>query len=124
MKAETEAGSVWPPAPQFPAPGSSTLVLARQSQRADRLRLYRVVVDGQERDRIADAETKVLSLPSGLHQVELRIDWCRSPKLDVRIEANQSLRLECGSALQGWKLWFGLVYIFLFPRHYLFLHGA
>jgi hypothetical protein len=62
----------------------------------DRMRDYRVLVDGSERGGVANGgELRVLVAP-GRHRVQLKIDWCGSPAVDVDVEDGMAQVLDCG----------------------------
>lgn len=87
----------------------------------DRLRSYRVIVDGQEVARIANGAEVTIPLAPGGHVVHLRVDWCRSPLLRITVAPGQPAILECGPNA---KPWFALVYITLLRHKYLWLRPA
>ncbi len=59
----------------------------------DRLRAYRVMVDGQEIGRVKNGETATYDVTPGQHQVQLGIDWARSPSLTVNVGPGEEIRL-------------------------------
>jgi len=61
----------------------------------DRLRAYRILVDGQERGKIRRGESVVLEVDPGPHDVQVRIDWCRSPVLPLGASAGEQVHLQC-----------------------------
>jgi hypothetical protein len=68
-----------------------TLVLRRPPTAwRDRVRGYRIQVDGVSRFTIRRGEERALELAPGPHRVRARIDWSGSPEIDVAIEAGSS----------------------------------
>lgn len=61
----------------------------------DRLRAYRVLVNGQEMGRIRRGEHLLLAVPPGNHEVVLKIDWARSPVLPLSLSARETVKLRC-----------------------------
>lgn len=51
-------------------------------------------------------------IEKGNHTIWLKIDWCRSNKLNFDYTGDQ-LDFECGSNLTGFKVLLSIVYIFL-----------
>lgn len=74
----------------------ATLVVRRlHAPRADRLRSYKVMVDGQQRALIGDDSTVQVNLMPGQHRLQLQIDWCRSREAVFSIEHDEIVRMEC-----------------------------
>lgn len=73
----------------------SKIVLFREMEWADRLRVYQIIIDGVSRGKISQKQSVELDVSPGTHQVQLKIDWCRSPTLDVLVEGE--VRLGCKS---------------------------
>ena len=72
------------------------IVRRRAAWYQDRMRDYIVLVDGSERGRVgSDAEVRVRVEP-GRHTVQLQIDWCGSPAVDVDVAAGSAQVLDCG----------------------------
>lgn len=61
----------------------------------DRLRPYKVVIDGTVKGMIRNGETKDFIVPSGHHEVRMKIDWTGSDPSAVDVEAGQVAALEC-----------------------------
>jgi hypothetical protein len=62
---------------------------------ADRLRSYRIVVDGEDISGIRDGERKQVAVSAGARTVHLRVDWGRSQKLTLDVEPGQSAGILC-----------------------------
>ena len=74
--------------------GMGTLVLRRPAGRwRDRVRAYRVEVDGEWRFDIRSGESRVLELSAGPHRLRARIDWSGSPEVEVEVVAGATV--EC-----------------------------
>ena len=89
--------------------------MSRGSGYADRLRDYRVILDGQEIGRIGNGETKSFPVASGQHQLAVKIDWCSSNELTFSLSQDGSLAFQCDSRLRGLRL-LGAIYYVLFAR--------
>ena len=83
---------------------------------ADRLRAYRLVVDGRERGAIKEGETLEIELPPGDHSVWMKIDWARSRKLMVSGE--QDVELRCRGHANRWLT---LLYLTIWCDEYITL---
>jgi hypothetical protein len=61
----------------------------------DRLRAYRIYLDDRPAGRIHPEETVCLDVPPGSHDIELRISWCRSPRLTIDVADDDVAALRC-----------------------------
>jgi len=56
----------------------TNLTVVRDSGYADRLRAYKIVLDGVVIGMIGNGETKTFPIVPGPHSLSLKIDWCGS----------------------------------------------
>jgi hypothetical protein len=88
------------------------LKIVRDSGYADRLRAYKVVVDGNTAGEIRNGETKEFPVSSGQHDLSLKIDWCGSKTIRFTIADGEMLTFDAKSNLRGPRvlaaLWYGL----------------
>jgi hypothetical protein len=97
------------------------LSLQRTSQWVGRLRAYDVYVDGRKQEAgIANGETRTYSVAPGTHAVYVKSSWYRSDSLRVTAQSGQTVYLECGSPIRGWKVLLSLYYLF-FPREWFYV---
>jgi len=61
----------------------------------DRLRAYKVVLDGAVVGRVKRGESLVFDTSPGHHELHLAIDWGRSPKLELELSAGQETHVRC-----------------------------
>ncbi|HUR26915.1 MAG TPA: hypothetical protein VM509_01905, partial [Planctomycetota bacterium] len=83
----------------------ATLTVQRDKGWADKIRRYRILVDGLEIGRMAEGEVIRHTLTDGMHVIEARIDWCGSPPLQFEMLSTDKIVL-IRSALRGWRLLF------------------
>jgi hypothetical protein len=62
--------------------------IKRDSGYADRLRAYKVVLDGDVIAEIRNGQQLDLDVPPGRHRLQLKIDWCRSNCVDFEASGN------------------------------------
>jgi hypothetical protein len=74
------------------------------------------MVDGKEVGRVKQGEQLVVELAPGRHEVFAKIDWARSPTVEVDLAERDRVVLEC--APQTRPL-FGAYLAFFHPREYL-----
>jgi hypothetical protein len=61
----------------------------------DRARAYKVLVDGSEVGRIKAGESYGADVAPGHHEVQIAIDWARSPVVELDLAEGESARLFC-----------------------------
>lgn len=61
----------------------------------DRLRSYEVILDDRRAASIARGQSLTLEAEAGHHTLHLRIDWCRSPSVDLDLSEGQEVRIRC-----------------------------
>jgi hypothetical protein len=72
------------------------IVVRRASAWGDKLRAYRIIVNGEDRGCVSEnGETRVAVAP-GRNVVRMKIDWCWSPAVDLDVEEGTVRALECG----------------------------
>jgi hypothetical protein len=79
--------------------GPATVRVTRKSAPwRDRLRPYKVVIDGTVKGTVRNGETRDFTVPSGHHEVRMRIDWTGSNPSSLDIEAGQVALFVCEPA--------------------------
>lgn len=61
----------------------------------DRLRAYKILVDGTPAGEVRAKETATLSVAAGIHTVQLRVDWCVSRELAIDVAPGRPIDLSC-----------------------------
>ena len=79
----------------------ATIRLKRTSEYNNRMRDYKIFIDGQQVGTIANGETKDFPTTVGKHIVTAKIDWCSSPDISVDIKDNQTKNLKVGGFRNG-----------------------
>ncbi len=87
----------------------------------DEFREYEVILDNNYLGNIDAGETKNFEVTSGNHTIFLKIDWCRSNKLDFHVSENEVIEFECGNSITGWKRLFCIIYIIFLKNKYLWI---
>jgi hypothetical protein len=59
-------------------------------------RAYRVLIDGNGVARVKYGQSVTVAAAPGRHNVQLAVDWERSPKLELDLADGQELRVRCG----------------------------
>ena len=96
-----------------------SLSIVRDSGYADRLRAYKIVLDGSSIGEIRNGETKQFEISPGEHELSATIDWCRTPAVRFQSSADQNLKFQVSSNLRGVRLLWTLYYIMLATDQYL-----
>ena len=96
------------------------LKIHRYSAWHDKIRKYKIVLDGNTLGKISDGETLEFPISKGKHELTLKIDWCRSQKLTF-YKNDSDVVFECGSNLQGLNRLLAILYITLKYNEYIVL---
>ena len=97
------------------------LILSRENIYPDRLRNYKIIIDGNCYGEIKNGEVKKIDISSGNHTMYLKIDWCRSNNIEFNISEDEVLNFECGPSARGWKILLSILYITIFRNKYLWI---
>lgn len=100
------------------------ITVRRTTSYADRLRAYKVKVDGVVVGSVRARESVTVPVAPGRHSLVLRIDWCGSEQIDFEVQPGENVFFECGSSLAGWRVLLALFYIIFRTHHYLWLRRA
>ena len=57
--------------------------IIRPKQYQDKIRNYHLFVDGKKVSEIKPASSQIISIPDHSTYIQVKIDWCSSPKFDV-----------------------------------------
>jgi len=86
------------------------LKIRRYSTWQDKIRKYKIVLDGNTLGKISDGETLEFPISNGKHELTLKIDWCRSQKLTFD-KKDDDVEFECASNSQGLNIFLGILYV-------------
>jgi hypothetical protein len=96
----------------------AVLTIRRDQGHTDRLRRYHLWLDGSEVGQIRNAQELGLEISSGSHILVARIDWCGSRPLRFEVGSSDTVIL-VSSALRGWRMALGTLYVFFNRNGYL-----
>jgi hypothetical protein len=85
----------------------------------DKLRRYKVVLDGKPIGKIADGGVEEFSIEPGSHTLRIKLDWAGSPTIEFEVGAGESVSWSCRP---GGGAWSGLGAL-LTPRQYIALEA-
>lgn len=91
---------------------------------ADRLRDYKVVLDGKIIGSIGSGEIKEFETGNGKHALVIKIDWCRSNVMHFNSEERKLIKFDCISNLTGSKVFLAIFYVIFMPYRYIKLTRA
>ena len=72
------------------------IIIKRCTGYVDKIRAYKIFLDGTEIGVIRQGESKQFPLQQGKHTLQLKIDWCTS-KLVTFDLTDKPITFECGS---------------------------
>jgi hypothetical protein len=79
----------------------ATINIQRLSEYNNRMRDYKIFVDGQQIGKIANGETVAFATTAGKHIVTAKIDWCSSPDFSIDTGDNETTYLKVGGFKYG-----------------------
>ena len=92
--------------------GRATLILRRGGGYADRMRAYRILIDGADAGEVRRNDRVVLDVPAGPVTVQARIDWARSKPMQLTLGDGEEAEIEVsnthGAILAVWAITFGM----------------
>lgn len=91
----------------------------RKSGWVDRVRSYKVIVDGQVIGDIRNGQSRDFDLAPGHHTLMLKIDWCRSPILEFDTDGRGTVEFDCSTNLHGFAILFTLFYVLFMRNNYI-----
>jgi len=97
------------------------LKIVRESAYTDRLRAYKVIIDGVASGAIKNGETKEFPIAAGQHEVSLKIDWCGSRAVRFAAAEGDVLTFDARSNLTGLKILAALWYVCFKRNSYLLI---
>ncbi|QVK19514.1 hypothetical protein KHQ81_00775 [Mycoplasmatota bacterium] len=95
--------------------------IVRKIEYVDKLRKYKVILDDSYIGDINSGEIKNFEVIPGRHTIYLKIDWCRSNKIDFYVSENEVIKFDCGSSIRGWRILINLIYITFLKNKYLWI---
>jgi hypothetical protein len=102
----------------------ASLTIMRDSGYADRIRKYKVVIDGALAGYISNGETKEFAVSPGRHGLCMKIDWCGSKPLEFTVAEGDSVTFQAKSNLRGLKIFANLWYIVFDRNSYILLERS
>jgi len=76
------------------------MIVLRRERRGTRdlFRAYAIMVDDAQVAKVKRGQTVRLPISPGRHEVYLRIDWCRSPGIEIDVSAGEIVNMYCAPA--------------------------
>ena len=97
------------------------LKINRAAEFRDKIRNYKIILDNTYCGDVKSGETKGLEVTPGNHTIYLKIDWCRSNKIDFYVLDNETIEFECGNSMNNWRIFISIIYITFLKNKYLWI---
>jgi hypothetical protein len=81
----------------------NSLTLVRGVEQTNYLRKYIVIIDNEVAGSISSGETKHFEVGAGTHNIQVKIDWCKTKPLTFEITPGQNTYLCCGATYNDWR---------------------
>ena len=99
----------------------ASLTVVRDSGYADRMRAYKVILDGVIIGEIRNGQTKEFLVAPGDHQLSLKIDWCGSKAVAFTAAEGETPLFYAKSNLRGIRVMAALWFVLFDRMSYLLL---
>lgn len=80
------------------------VVITRPSEMMNRLRGFKLVIDGNKVAPIWNGESKEFMLDAGAHTIFAKIDWCRSRDFSLVLEPGKTVHLRVKNGMKYYLL--------------------
>lgn len=75
--------------------GSARLVITRRPNFVAKVRAFKVLIDGEEVGTLREGAPFTHEMTPGRHELQLKLDWGKSPIEEFEVRAGQELRYWC-----------------------------
>ena len=80
-----------------------SVTICRNNDPTNVLRKYKVIIDGAVVGDIGSGEIAHYPISPGLHEVQVKIDWCTSKPLRINKSSEENILLECGATYNDYR---------------------
>jgi hypothetical protein len=90
------------------------LIIERTSEYNNRMRNYKIFMDGQQLDTIGNGGIKEFTISPGRHTLYAKIDWCSSPEISFEITDSATKIFKVGGFKHSnWIMPLALIILFV-----------
>ena len=93
----------------------------RSTSYADKIRAYKIILDNECLGEIKRKETREFEVTEGKHTIYLKIDWCKSNKIEFYASSDEVIEFDCGISISGWRTLLSFIYITFLKNKYLWI---
>lgn len=97
------------------------MLIIHRDNLLDTERVYKIMLDDSYYGNIKCDETKQINIGKGNHTIYLKMDWCKSNKINFSILDDETISFNCGNSMAGWRLLLFPFYATFLKNKYLFL---
>lgn len=72
------------------------ITITRNNEFINRLRPYRIYMDGKPLGKIANGKTMEFTVPAGTHTLQAKIDWCGSAEVPFSVQEGDAATFHVG----------------------------
>lgn len=91
--------------------------IIRKSEYQNKLRSYRIYIDGVKVGKVADGAMESFEVTAGTHTIEVKIDWCSSPTISLNVGEGEQEIATVGS--NKFFKWFSILSIVIIGLHFI-----
>jgi hypothetical protein len=87
--------------------GNAYVEVVRQANPwRDRMRDYRILLDGTETGKVSWNSSWLYSVSPGQHRLRLKLDWCWSPEVSFSVQSDETASFICGPSGGTWRIYY------------------
>jgi hypothetical protein len=101
------------------------IVISRPKQFADRVRAYKLLIDGKIISKLKAGEEVRVTLPENAKILTAKIDWCSSNEFNLsNVRANENIEVKNAMSRKLWIPFFAIYAITFRKNSYLSINKA
>jgi hypothetical protein len=89
------------------------LVLSRKNEWINRMRPFKVLIDGEEVGKIENGKVEEYELSQINQTVECKINWCYSNKYQITAADGEVIYLQVKNGMKGFWVLYALLFVFI-----------
>lgn len=87
----------------------ATITIERTNEFLNKMRDFKIFIDGSQVGTIANGETKDFPINGGPHYLTAKIDWCSSPDIAISLGDAETKKFKVGGfKTANWLIFLGL----------------
>ncbi len=90
------------------------IIVSRSSQWMNRLRTYRVLINGKQAGAVKNGSSEEFLVEPGTNSIECKVDWCGSRAFSMNLQQGETAYLRVRSGMKLYWLFFIAIFVGVF----------